>query len=433
MALERKRRILPAATLLLVLSAVGAAIFYLRPEDAPAEVDAVRITRGEVRETVTAAASGDVKPVRRVIVRAELAGTVRELRGKKGERVAAGELIVLFSSDEIDARLDQAKANVDAARVSIKIAETRLETARRALARAKKLRASDAISEVDLDRAETDVKTLEDGLDQAKAAEKQARAAEEIARVARNHASVKAPFAGVLQDVFAEIGVQMAPGQALFDLIDDSGVRIDVPVDESDVSRIFVGQRVTLKSDSARGVPLFGAVALIPPAVGKPGEGGGIEGAAAGALASKDRSLYVVVTPDDPKMLRIGSSVGAEFLVRAREGVLFVPSNAVLGRGATRTVFRVEGGVARKAQFQAGLTSWERTEIVSGLSEKEVVLATLNVRDLDDGVQVRVRRVIDPPALADPRPDRAASPLSRGPGEGGAQDASEAARPEPAP
>src|SRR5262249_43124244 len=157
----------------------------------------------------------------------------------------------------------------------------------------------------------------------------------------------------------AEVGVQMAPGQALFDLIDDKAVRVDIPIDESDISRVSVGQRATLKSDSRRGTPLFGTVSLIPPAVGRPADGAGLEAPVASVqLASKDRSLYIEIAPDDPKALRVGASVNAELLLTARAGVLFVPSNVVLGRGVTRTVFRVEGGVAKKTSISAGLTSW---------------------------------------------------------------------------
>ena len=76
-------------------------------------------------------------------------------------------------------------------------------------------------------------------------------------------------------------------------------------------------------------------------------------------------------------------------------------------------VFKIEGGVAKKVAFRAGLTSWERTEVLSGLSENDQVIATLNVRDLDDGKQVKVRQVLDPPSLAEPRPDQEGGQAAR--------------------
>jgi HlyD family secretion protein len=376
----------------------------LRPADAAIEVDVVPVSRGEVRDMVAAAASGEVKPARRVTVRAEVGGTVAEVKKRKGERVEAGDLIVAFRSDEVDARLQQAAANVDAARVSVTMAKTRQQTADHALSRAKKLRSSEAISDVDLERAQTEATAAKEAIDQAVAAEKQALAAQKIAEVSKRHSIAYAPFAGVLQEQLSEVGVRMAPGQALFDLIDDSSVHVDVPIDESDMARVFVGQRASLKSDSRRGAPLFGTVTLIPPAVGKPAEVGGIEAAnvTAAQLGSRDRSLYVEVTPDEPKSLRVGASVNAELLVTARASVLFVPSNVILSRGVVRTVLRVVNGVAKKAEFKAGLSSWERTEIVSGLDEAELVIASLNVKELEDGAPVRVRAKLIPPALTEP-------------------------------
>lgn len=384
---ERKRRSLPWVALLMVPVLGGGIVWYLRAREPPLAVETVRVERGEVREIVTSAAAGEVRAERRVLVRSEIAATVLSTKKRQGDRVTAGELCVTFQSDELDARLAQAQANVEAARVTVVMAETRLAHAARALDRAKRLKASDAISEVELERAETEHSALQQGVEQARAAEKQARAAMKLAEVARRRSAVHAPFAGVLQEVFAEVGVQVAPGAPLFDLLDDTSVTIDVPVDEADVSRIFVGQRVTLKSDSQPGRPIAGTVRLIPPAVGRSSERGALE---TSVIAQKERLLYVEVEPDEPKELRVGASVNAEFLVSVRADVLYVPSHVVLGRGVLRSVFRVQGGRAIKAPFEAGLVSWERTEVRSGLEEGAEVIASLNVKGLEEGARVEV-------------------------------------------
>jgi HlyD family secretion protein len=282
----------------------------------------------------------------------------------------------------------QADANVEAARVAVGAAEERQGVAARALARAKKLRASDAISDVELDRAETEASALSRGVEQAKAALKQAEAARTLAQVSKRRASVTAPFDGVLQDVVAEVGVMLAPAQPLFDLIDDSSVRIELPIDESDIARVSLGQKVFLRSEGQPGRVLAGAVSFIPPAVGR-GELGTVD-VAASALTQKDRSMRIHVAPEDPSAFRVGASVNAELLVSSRPDVLFVPSHVVLGRGVERSVYRVEKGVVAKVSFEPGLTSWERTEVRSGLALGDVIVSSLGVKGLEAGVRVKL-------------------------------------------
>jgi multidrug resistance efflux pump len=79
----------------------------------------------------------------------------------------------------------------------------------------------DIHTDVELDRAETEQLGAQQAVLQAEATKEQSKAALELASVARDHATVTAPFSGVLQDVFADVGVQLAPGAPLFDLIEE--------------------------------------------------------------------------------------------------------------------------------------------------------------------------------------------------------------------
>lgn len=384
-----KRRFAWGSLLLIAASLCGGTLYLLRP-DPPLEVETIRLARGVVREVVPSAAAGEVLPARRVTVRAEMAGTVEEVNKRAGERVEEGELVLRFASAELDARLAQARANVDAARVAVQIAQTREETVARAYDRAAKLQARGALSRVDLEKSETEKRAAEHGVSQARAAKEQAMAALRLAQVAAERTKVRAPFAGVLQDVFAELGVQATPGAALFDLIDDSSVRVAVPVDEADIGRISMGQRVFLRTGSRRDRELLGRVVLIPPAVGKSSAA-----PMGNPLQERERAFYVEVKPEDPKDFFVGASVSAEFLVSERDDVLYVPTHLVLGSGIERVVFRVNGSKARRISFKPGLTSWDRTEVVSGLEVGDQIVSNLNKRGLEDGVRVDAELKVD--------------------------------------
>lgn len=391
---RRRSRWIPLVVL--GLAGVGGAAALMRPKP-PLEVDTVDVDRGEVREVVASAASGEVKPARRVSVRAEIPGTVARVTKRRGERVVADELIVGFASDELAARVEQARTNVATADVAVRAAEVRLATALRGAARAKTLSGGGAISPADVERIDAEVDAARLAVEQAKSAKAQAEVATKLARIALERATVRAPFAGVLQEVSAELGVQLAPGAALFDLIDDRELYVEVPVDEGDAAKISVGQAVELEADGGRARALHGSVRFIPPAVGRtPVSGGSLldsAGAAATSGGRRDRFIYVEVVPTSSAgaTLRVGASVNAEFLVRAKPDVVRVPTHAVIGRGVERQVWLVESGKAKQVRFRAGLTSWEHTEVLSVLAPGTAVIASLNTKGLVEGARVVVR------------------------------------------
>ncbi|MFO0727376.1 MAG: efflux RND transporter periplasmic adaptor subunit [Myxococcota bacterium] len=390
----RGRRRVWWALVVVVLIALAAA--YAAREKPPLEVDTLTVARGEVREIIASAAAGEVMPGRRVTVRSEIAGTVVKVQKRRGDRVQGHELVVAFRADELSARLDQAKANKDTADVATQAALTRMEAAKRAKDRAEKLSAGGAISPADLERLDTELRSAEHALDQAKAAARQAVAALRLSDITLDRTEVFAPYSGVIQEVFAEMGVQVAPGAALFDLIDDSDLYVEVPVDEGDAGRIAVNQKVRLEIDPARGINVEGRVRFIPPAVGK-SSGGALDPAAA---LKKDRYLYVEVEPETKDALRIGASVNAEFLVSAKADVVYVPTHAVIGRGVERQVYAVQGGKAVTLKFTAGLTAWDRTEVLRGLEPGTVVIASLNAKGLAEGVKVASRGASTKPAVS---------------------------------
>jgi hypothetical protein len=50
----------------------------------------------------------------------------------------------------------------------------------------------------------------------------------------------------------------------------------------------------------------------------------------------------------------------------------------------------VENGHARVRPIETGVSNWDRTEILSGLSLGDEVVATLNVKELEEGAPLKV-------------------------------------------
>jgi HlyD family secretion protein len=201
-----------------------------------------------------------------------------------------------------------------------------------------------------------------------------------VARVARGKAEIDAPFDGVITDLKLDPGEELSPGAPVFEIIDDGKLYVEASIDEADVGRVRTGQPATLTLDALPGKTIPSRVSRIGPAVRKD-----LKGA---------RTLPIDVDVVDPKGamavgLKSGMSADVEIIVAEKPDVASLPTNVIIGRGAKRNVYKVVDGFARLTPVEVGLSNWDRTEVASGLSVGDEVVATLNFKELEDGVPVK--------------------------------------------
>jgi HlyD family secretion protein len=347
----------------------------------PVVVGTVRVERGTVRDVVSSSTAGEIVPRKHATVRAELAARVVTVKHERGERVRRGEAVVLLDAADLEARVEQAQATLRAQEAQRAQAEVRAQAAARAAERARALAQKGAgTSQLSDDTAAEEHAARE----AARAAEgmiAQAQAALRVSRVARGRAEIAAPFDGLLIDVTPDPGDELSPGAPVFEIIDDSRLRVEASVEEADATRVRVGQPATLTLDALPGRPIAGVLAEVGPAVRKD-----LKGA---------RTLPIEVEVADVKAataagLRSGMSADVEIIVAQKADTVSLPTNVIIGRGAKRTVFVVDEGRARTRTVEVGLSNWDRSEILSGVKLGDEVVATLNMKELEDGVRVKV-------------------------------------------
>jgi HlyD family secretion protein len=164
------------------------------------------------------------------------------------------------------------------------------------------------------------------------------------------------------------------PGTPILALADLSRMHVDAEIDEADVGRVAVGMPVDVSVDAFPKDPLRGSIQMIPPSVTRDTHGG--------------RSVAIeVALPNDPRLL-VGMSADVDVIVAVHDDVLWVPPNAVLGRGTERAVYVVSGGVANKRRIDVGISTWEAVEVKSGVAAGDEVIATLLSTQLADGARV---------------------------------------------
>lgn len=175
------------------------------------------------------------------------------------------------------------------------------------------------------------------------------------------NAFVRAPFAGLVSTVTAQVGDPVAGSTTLVGLVDPGSVEVEAAVDEVDVARLKVGQAVRLRLESMPELALQGTVKNISPV---------------GTTTQGVVSFKVRVAVDSPREdLRHGMTAVATVVVDRRTNALLVPNRAVRTQGNQRTVevaLSPEGREQRRVRV--GLSDDQFTEVLDGVQEGETVV-----------------------------------------------------------
>lgn len=296
----------------------------------PVAVETTRAARGPAIEAVYA--TGIVEPSVMVPVAPRTGGRLVAIEADEGAAVKRGQVLARIEAADLDQTVEELRA-------------------REQLARTQFDRTSDLVERKFVSPAE---------LDRTRAELKAAQAATRRAEAQRDYARLVAPEDGIVLRRDGEPGQFVAAGQAVLTLACCAPLRVAAEVDEEDIARVVVGQKVVMRTDALPGRLWDGQVAQITPK-GDP----------------LSRSYRVRIAFDAPQPvgegpLRTGMTVDANLIVVRREQALLLDNRALAGDA----VWVVEQDRARRRAVQRGVAGSERTEIVSGLTEGErVVLA----------------------------------------------------------
>lgn len=366
---------------LLLLAGGGIVLWhYSRPKPIPVILQEVR--RGPVEATVANTRVGTVKACRRSRIAPAVGGQVARLNVKEGDRVKEGQVLLEIWNKDLTAEVNLAVYEANAARARAEEACALAEVAQREAERQVRLRSMNLVAEEQVDRAVTEAKARVAVCQSARANvdSSQARVAE--ARAARERTILEAPFEGVVAEVNAELGEYITPSppgiptSPAVDLIDDSCLYVTAPIDEVDAPAIRVGMKafVTLDAFPQRRFPA--KVRRIAPYVLD--------------REKQARTVEVEVELERSKGLGgllEGYSADVEVVIDAKEEVLRVPTAAVLD-GSRLLVYREGDERLEERTFERGLSNWDFTEIVSGISEGERVVVSVGREGVEAGAYV---------------------------------------------
>jgi HlyD family secretion protein len=385
-------------------------LLYSYTRQTPLKVRASKAERGTIRSVVST--NGKVEPIHNFEAHAPIATTVRKLLVKEGDHVRKGQLLLQLDDDDIRTQAARAQAQVKsaaAAENALKTGGTQEEVitlnsqlikarnardaAQHNLESLRKLEQQGAASPGEVRQAQETLQSTQADLNlyeqrqkdrysqpevahiQAQAAE--AQAAYDAAEDALGKSTIRAPFDGIVYSVPVRAGAFVQAGDLLVQEADLSRVLVRAFVDEPDVGRLQIGQRVEIIWDAIPNRVWTGAVDTVPSTVKLHG----------------NRNVGEATCLIDNQDLRLlpNINVGVTIVVAEHKDVLSLQRDALRMDDSKPYVFKIVDSHVKRQNVEFSLQNLTRVEITSGLSEGETVaLPAEEPKPLFDGAAIKI-------------------------------------------
>jgi len=388
----------------------------------------VRIEKVQRRDLVASVtASGQVQPHTKVNVSADITGRVVRLAVQEGQMVTRGQFLLEVDPSQYQANAERATAGVASARAQVAQARPALAQAQRNYDRLLALKKANPtlVSDEQIEQLRTQVEVAQAQLEAAVHSVDQATASMRDARSSLSKTTITAPMSGRITRLNVEEGESAIMGTLnkdaamLLTISDMSLLETKVKVDETDVSRVKIGDSTVIQLDAFPDTTFVGRVSEI--------SNSSVKGASTGGqAASADQAIDYEVTIqllNAPPETRPDFSATAKIITDQRKGALSIPIIALTVREDQDPIAKEDSGaltLGRKAPakevgkrdvegvfvvgkdskvtfrpVKVGIAGERFFEVLTGLKEgEEIVGGTYQaIRELKDGAVVKAQKV----------------------------------------
>lgn len=346
----------------------GAQIFAMvqAGQNTPVPSETISTFTAEVQQWPNSyTAMGTVEASEGIIISAEVAGKVKEIRFKSGERVKKGTVILVQESGNEQAQLSAADA--------------RLRLAKSNHERLVQLRQKNTVSQSELDTAVQQMESAQGEVDNLK--------------TTLEKKIVRAPFDGRLGIRQVDLGEDLQVGGEIVSLQATNSVRVNFPVPQFWLVQMTRGLSVEVNVGDGSDAVIKGEVTAI---------GAEINTVTRNAIVQSYLN-------NDKNQLIPGMAVETKVTLSDPQNVLAVPSTAIIYAPFGDTVFVIEAGEAQgthkaRQQFvRLGKARGDYVEILDGLKPGDVV-ASAGAFKLLNGQNVTIGEKPTPEYKLEPTP-----------------------------
>ena len=291
-----------------------------------------------------------VEPWLKLVIMAEVRGRVVEKVVEEGAQVKKGDLIAVIDSRDYVNGYNSAKALYETAKASY-----------------------DRYSE--LYKAELATRSQ---IETARANMENAKASMDIAQLSVERCRIKAPFTGILNNVYFEKDQYINTGDRIAELLQMDRVKVNVGIPESDVRAIQNLDSFSISFDALDGKTVVGKKVYLSKTT---------------ETAARLYSLKLAVDNPDRDILP-DMFARVEIVKRETPNGIVVPLYAVITLNEENKINVVKDDVVSMRPVELGLQESWQVEVTKGLSPGEQVIV-VGHRSVEDGQTVKVIRTID--------------------------------------
>ncbi|MGM0446250.1 MAG: efflux RND transporter periplasmic adaptor subunit [Bacillota bacterium] len=276
------------------------------------ENNTVEVSKGSMKKTI--AVSGNIYPIEEQNLSFSTEGTVSSVNVEEGERVNEDDVLIELKNNR---------------------------------------------AELEYIKAENSYKTAQ--INGSKNAIQEAKLNYEIAKDNYEDTRLKAPYSGVITDLLVQESDFLTSGQEVAVLIDNTQYEVKANIDESELSKLKLGQDVEITMEALPEEQLLGKLTDI---------------------SSKAESTSGVVTIPITVLIdgvkesfKPGLSADMDIIVDEIKDEIIIPVTAVIDREGKKYVQKVEGESTNLVEIKTGLTDGIRVVILSGLNQGDKIIS----------------------------------------------------------
>ena len=324
--------------------------------------------------TYSVYASGIIKSNNQYQVYAKATGIVADIFVKDGDLIKKGQAILKLSDAAQKLNYENAKLLADfsssnankekliQAQTELEVAKLKMENESSLLEKQKKLWAQEIGSKNELDQRELSYKNAVSIFNAAKLRSndlqkqinfqsEQTQRTASISSSSMNDFIVKSEINGRLYSLSKEKGEMVNTQTPIAVIGDATQFYVELQVDEYDISKLKIGQKVFLTLDSYKGEVFEAAVSKLYP-----------------IMNEKSKSFKIEANfTKQPIRLYPNLSTVANIVIEIKENALTIPRNYLINNEYVLLANK------EKRKVVTGLKDYEKVEIISGITAKELL------------------------------------------------------------
>ncbi|MFD2245206.1 efflux RND transporter periplasmic adaptor subunit [Pontibacter ruber] len=320
-------------------------------------------------------ASGVVKSRDQYQLFPKVSGNIQQIFVTEGDVVKKGQPLMKVENEEARLSTENARIAAEYARVSanaeklnelkeaIELARIKKQNDSLLLVRQRNLWAKQIGTRVELEQRELNYENsvtsyrsailrYNDLKKQLNFAARQSQKSLQISETMAEDYTVKSETNGKVYSVLKEKGEMVSPQIPVAVIGDANEFILELQVDEYDIARVKIGQKVLLNLDSYKGQVFEGKVYKINPAMNERTRSFTVEA----SFVTKPPALYPNLTTE------------ANIIIQAKKNALLIPREYLLDGSYVMT----EDG--KRVQVKTGLKDYKKVEILDGLTKDDVIV-----------------------------------------------------------